>query len=141
MLRSALSAARQLQANAEQKLFSLTASDDDAEQAIASNKSGEIAARENPASADETAGVTKVKPQASAELRDAFDDFVGQNFYGQMLKSMRKSVGKPAYFHGGSAEEMFQTQLDQVLVEKMSDATANSITGPMFDLFMLGQAK
>ncbi len=70
-------------------------------------------------------------------LRKAFDDFVGQTFFQQMLASMRKTVGKPAYLYGGRAEEIFQGQLDQVLAEKMSAASADSFTGPMYDLFTL----
>ena len=96
-----------------------------------------------------TAAIAKVVPPpptpvaasaaegGSSELREAFDDFVGQTFYGLMLKSMRKSVGKPAYFHGGRAEEVFQSQLDQQLVEEMSEATASQFTDPMFELFNL----
>ena len=70
------------------------------------------------------------------ETREAFDSFVGQLFFGQMLKAMRKTVGKPAYFHGGRAEEIFQQQLDQVLGEKLSEASRDQFSGPMFDLFM-----
>jgi peptidoglycan hydrolase FlgJ len=73
----------------------------------------------------------------TSEVREAFDDFVGQTFYGQMLSSMRKTVGKPAYFHGGQAEEVFQSQLDQTLAETLADATADQFTGPMFELFNL----
>ena len=71
------------------------------------------------------------------EVRKAFDSFVGQTFFGQMLSSMRKTVGEPAYFHGGRAEEMFQQQLDQVLGEKLSNASADKFSGPMFELFSL----
>lgn len=71
------------------------------------------------------------------ELREAFDDFVGQTFYGQMLSAMRDTVGKPAYLYGGRAEEVFQKQLDQVMAEKLSDATAATFTGPMYELFSL----
>jgi peptidoglycan hydrolase FlgJ len=73
------------------------------------------------------------------ELRKAFEDFVGQTFYSQMLSSMRKTVGKPAYFHGGQAEEIFRGQLDQVLSEKLSDATAEQFARPMYDLFTLSR--
>jgi len=79
-------------------------------------------------------------PQAQAdksEERQAFDQFVGQTFFGQMLSSMRKSVGKSAYMHGGHAEEVFQAQLDQVLTEKMADASASTFTQPMYELFSL----
>lgn len=72
-----------------------------------------------------------------AGLREAFDDFVGQTFFGQLLQAMRKTTGKPAYFHGGRGEEVFQSQLDQVIVERLSDASAEQFSDPMFDLFML----
>ena len=42
------------------------------------------------------------------ELREKFTQFVGETFFGQMIKSMRSTVGKPAYFHGGQAEEAFR---------------------------------
>jgi hypothetical protein len=70
-------------------------------------------------------------------VREAFDDFVGQTFFGQMLSSMRETVGKPAYFHGGRMEEAFQGQLDQLLSEKLSDASAEQFSNPMYELFTL----
>lgn len=72
-----------------------------------------------------------------AELRKAFDQFVGETFYGQMLQAMRKTQNKPAYFHGGRAEEIFQQQFDQVLAEKLTAASADQFTGPMYQLFAL----
>ena len=78
--------------------------------------------------------------QGSAQdprLRKAFDAFVGESLFAQALKSMRKTVGKPAYFHGGQAEEVFQQQLDQVLAEKLSHASGDKLSGPMFELFTL----
>ncbi|HEU0068949.1 MAG TPA: hypothetical protein VFQ26_06760, partial [Nitrospiraceae bacterium] len=50
-------------------------------------------------------------PAADNRLREVFDEFVGQSFYQQLLGAMRKTVNKPAYFHGGRAEEVFQGQL------------------------------
>ena len=75
--------------------------------------------------------------EGDKELREAFGQFVGETFFGQMLSAMRKTVGKDPYFHGGRAEEMFQSQLDQVMAEEMSKASAESFTGPMFELFQL----
>ena len=72
-----------------------------------------------------------------AEVREAFQSFVGQTLFGQMLKAMRRTVDKPAYFHGGRAEEIFTEQLDQLLAEKISDASAEKFSGPMFELFAL----
>lgn len=71
------------------------------------------------------------------ELREVFDRFVGETFYNHMFQAMRKTVGRPAYLHGGRAEEVFQTQLDQLLSARMSAASAESFTGPMFELFQL----
>jgi hypothetical protein len=66
-------------------------------------------------------------------LKKAYADFVGKTFFGQMMKAMRSTVGKPAYFHGGQAEEAWRSQLDQQLVDSMSDASAPQIAGPMFE--------
>lgn len=75
-----------------------------------------------------------------SELREAFDDFVGQTFFQQMLSAMRKTVDKPAYFHGGRTEEVFQGQLDQVLSEHMTKAAADDFTDPLFELYSLRRA-
>jgi len=75
-------------------------------------------------------------PKADA-TKEAFGDFVGQTLFGSMLATMRESVGKPAYFHGGRTEEVFQKQLDQHLVEAISDASSESIVDPMYELFQM----
>lgn len=69
----------------------------------------------------------------AADVRAAFTTFVGQTFFGQLLGAMRSSLGKPAYFHGGQAEEIFQKQLDQVLAEKMTVQSAEKFAQPMFE--------
>jgi hypothetical protein len=70
------------------------------------------------------------------KVRETFDTFVGETFYGQMLKALRSTVDKPAYFHGGRAEEIFQAQFDQVVAQNLAKANAGSFTGPMFDQFV-----
>jgi flagellar protein FlgJ len=74
---------------------------------------------------------------AQAEVREAFHDFVGQTFFGQMIASMRSTQGDVPYFNGGRAEKIFQGQLDQVLAEELSEASASQIADPMFELFQL----
>jgi hypothetical protein len=81
--------------------------------------------------------LTSKAKHSAAEVKEAFTDFVGQTMFGQALASMRKTIDKPAYFHGGRAEEVFQGQLDQILSEKLTEASAESFAGPMFDMFML----
>ena len=65
----------------------------------------------------------------------SFESVMGEMLFGQMLKAMRKTVGKPAYFHGGRAEEVFTQQLDKVLAEKISHASADKFVGPMYELW------
>jgi len=72
-------------------------------------------------------------------LREKFDTFVGETFYGMMLKEMRKTVGKSSYFNGGRAEEVFRGQLDQKISQQMAKSNASTFTGPMFELFALNR--
>jgi uncharacterized protein YukE len=90
-----------------------------------------------PPSTHVIAGATASATASREQTREAFSDFVGQTFFTQLLTEMRKTVDKPAYFHGGQAEDIFQGQMDQLLAERLSEATADSFAGPMFELFML----
>jgi peptidoglycan hydrolase FlgJ len=97
---------------------------------LASLRSEGLGTRHDP-------GLTSPGSGPSDELKQAFQDFVGQTIFGQMLASMRSTVGKPAYLHGGRSEEIFQQQLDQVLVEEISRSSADRVADPMFELFNL----
>lgn len=71
--------------------------------------------------------------EQALELRDQFSSTFGTVLFGQMIHSMRQTVGKPAYFHGGQAEEMFRGQLDQVLSQHMAKASGERLVKPMFE--------
>lgn len=92
-------------------------------------------------------GPKALPPQPAASSRDeeavreAFNQFVGETFFMQMLSSMRKTLGKPAYFHGGRAEEIFQGQLDQTLAEKMTESSGERFAAPMFELFNVSRPR
>ncbi len=87
---------------------------------------------------DKTNSLTESKPKPEGEdLRKAFQDFVGQTLFSQMISSMRSTQEGAAYFDGGRAEKIFQGQLDQILSEKLSEASASKISDPMFKLFQL----
>ena len=73
------------------------------------------------------------KRNTKEEVQEKFTQFVGEAFYGQMFKAMRSTVGKPAYFHGGRAEEVFQGQLDQTMSEQLTKSTASKFAEPMFE--------
>jgi peptidoglycan hydrolase FlgJ len=79
--------------------------------------------------------------ESARELKKAYTDFVGKTFFGQMMKAMRSTVDKPAYFHGGQAEEVFSSQLDQQMADTMSNATASQIADPIFARQFPRQAK
>ena len=80
-------------------------------------------------------GTTEASPKGKGtdELRLRFTQFVGEAFFGQMIKAMRATTGKPAYFHGGRGEEVFQGQLDQKLAEHLTEASAEQFAVPMFE--------
>ena len=101
----------------------------------------------SPASARDPVWMHAATPKPPAanngrdeEVREAFHSFVGQTLFGQLLKAMRKTLGKPAYLHGGRAEEVFQQQLDQVLAEKIAETSSERLSEPMFELFMMKRA-
>ena len=91
-----------------------------------------------PSDNSEARGLSDSSPQPESEdLRKAFQDFVGQTLFSQMISSMRSTQDGAAYFDGGRAEKIFQGQLDQILSEKLSEASASKISDPMFKLFQL----
>jgi flagellar protein FlgJ len=84
---------------------------------------------------------TSVRPAGPAanapspELRGAFQDFVAGTFYQQMLRTLRKTQGQPAYFHGGQAEQIFQSQLDQQIAEDLARDHGAAFAEPLFNSF------
>ncbi len=87
---------------------------------------------------NEAKGLTDTDSLPEGEdLRKAFQDFVGQTLFSQMISSMRSTQDGAAYFDGGRAEKIFQGQLDQLLSEELSEASASKISDPMFKLFQL----
>ncbi len=71
----------------------------------------------------------------SAELKQAFQKFVAGTFYKQMFKAMREGQNKPAYFHGGQAEDMFQSQLDQQISEDLATRDGSGLADTLFSSF------
>ena len=72
------------------------------------------------------------------KVKQTFQEFVGKTFYSQMLSAMRKTQDPPEYMNGGRAEEIFQGQLDQELSGYLSEASADRLAGPMFEVFLAG---
>lgn len=75
----------------------------------------------------------------AANVKQAFQEAVGGTFYSQLMQAMRKTVGEPAYFHGGEGEKMFQAQLDQVIAEQMSQQHGAELVETLFERFEAGR--
>ncbi len=69
------------------------------------------------------------------KVRETFQDFVAGTFYKQMFKALRSGQDKPAYLHGGAAEEMFQGQLDQQVAEDLARHHGAQFSDSMYDSF------
>lgn len=74
-------------------------------------------------------------PTSSPDLKPTFQKAVAGMLFGQMMKAMRSTVGKPAYVHGGQAEEIFQSQLDQTFVEQLAEDNGGAFVGELYDQF------
>ncbi len=83
--------------------------------------------------------LSKAPTPDDASAKKQFQEILGELLFGQMLKSMRRTVDKPAYFHGGRAEEAFTQQLDQMLAQKMSQSAGDQVFGPMYELWSAGR--
>jgi Rod binding domain-containing protein len=83
------------------------------------------------------AALQSTQTRDTAELRETFQQFVGETFFSQLIGSMRNTVGEPAYFHGGQAERTFQAQLDQQLAQELAAKSSAQFADPMFELFMM----
>ena len=70
------------------------------------------------------------------QISETFQDFVAGTFYKQMFKALRRMHKKPAYLHGGQAEQMFQGQLDQQLAEDLAHNNGSAFSDPLFSVFM-----
>jgi Rod binding domain-containing protein len=61
---------------------------------------------------------------------------VAGTFYKQMLKSLRSTVDKAEYFHGGRAEEVFEAQLDQQVAEDLAARQGGVFADKLYDAFI-----
>lgn len=84
---------------------------------------------------------TDTAVQDARELKEAYQQFVGETFFGQLMKSMRQTVGEPAYLHGGMAEEQFQARLDQQIAQDMAATGSNGLADELFASQFPEQAK
>jgi len=75
------------------------------------------------------------------QFREVLHQFIGQTLFGQMLKSMRATQEKNPYFHGGNAEDIYQSMLDMTLTDTMTKATSKTLSEPMYKLMKAPKLK
>ncbi|MEZ6046896.1 MAG: rod-binding protein [Planctomycetaceae bacterium] len=69
------------------------------------------------------------------EVKKVFQEFVAGTFYSTMLKAMHAMHDKPAFMHGGQAEEMFQNQLDQQISKELAAEHGEALVTPLLPAF------
>ena len=73
-------------------------------------------------------------PQSDA-TKEKFQEFVAGTFFQQMFKAMRQTQKKPKYFHGGKAEEIFQSQLDQQFSQELAKSHGAAFSNDLYEPF------
>lgn len=72
---------------------------------------------------------------APDELRAKFQQFVAGNFYRTMLQALRKTTSNKGLIHGGRAEEIFRSQLDQTIADRFATAHGAALAEKMYEQF------
>lgn len=73
--------------------------------------------------------------KSTEEMQAVFQEFVAGTFYSSMLKAMHATHDKPAYMHGGQAEEMFQNQLDQQISKELAQEHGGDLVKSLVPAF------
>ncbi|MCA9254772.1 MAG: rod-binding protein [Phycisphaerales bacterium] len=86
--------------------------------------------------ADNASGVAG---KDDAELRQIVGEFVGNVFYGTLLRQMEQSNIKGEYMHGGRGEEIFQSQLHMEYAKRLGRAPGDPIADRMYEAMTRGK--
>lgn len=70
--------------------------------------------------------------------RQAVGEFVGNVFYGTLLRQIQESKLKGEYMHGGRGEEVFRGQLNQELAQRMGRAKNDPIATKLYESIQRG---
>lgn len=68
-----------------------------------------------------------------ADMRRAVGEFVGNAFYGTLIRQMQASSFKTKYLHGGRGEDVFQGQLGMELAQRMGRSLNNPVADRLFE--------
>ena len=70
--------------------------------------------------------------QGLGQLRELSGEIVGSIFYGTLLRTMRESVLKGEYGHGGRGEDIFAAQLHGLFAERLGAAKQNPLAESLY---------
>ena len=73
------------------------------------------------------------QPHSREEVKRLYQQSIGGTFFRQMMKALRSSTGKAAYFNGGQPEKIFQSQLDELMIVKLSETSGGIFSDAIFD--------
>ena len=71
--------------------------------------------------------------QGDQDLRRRVGEFVGDIFYGTLIRQMHASKLKGDHFHGGRGEEVFQGQMGMELAKRMGRAANDPISNRLYE--------
>jgi hypothetical protein len=80
-------------------------------------------------------GVPDAGSKSDGELKKVFTEFAAGTFYKEMLGSLRKGAGKPAYFDGSYAEDVFRAEMDRHIADNLASEHGEAFAGPLYDNF------
>lgn len=63
--------------------------------------------------------------------KQAMEQFVGETFYGMLMKQMRNTVVQSDLYGNSSAKRMFESQLDQTLVQELATNHSEFLSRPI----------
>lgn len=81
---------------------------------------------------DSAKSVDPVLGRGLSQLRELSGKIVGSIFYGTLLRSMRESVLKGEYGHGGRGEDIFAAQLHGLFAERLGAAKQNPLAESLY---------
>ncbi len=100
--------------------------------ALSSKASPYSALRAGPADAVLSPPVAPRFSGRRADMRRNVGEFVGNIFYGTLIRQMHASSLKTKYLHGGRAEDAFQGQLGIEIAQRLGRSLNNPIADRLF---------
>ena len=81
---------------------------------------------------DSAKSVDPATAQDLGRLRHLSGEIAGSIFYGTLLRTMRESVLKGEYGHGGRGEDIFAAQLHGLFAERLGAAKQNPLAESLY---------